>query len=784
MMSNYSYMHAPAIRNTSLVACYGTGSPTPNNIVSGGPINSSSEKPLSESGATSCPRVSGDVGEFWGWLDEPRNFEWAVATFPVENGFSDRNIFVSKLPPSFKDGDLLSMFANFGEVVSAKVMLNVSTGASKETGFVQFAAAEDALRARCFLRLRPAVTEPAMPEVNTQWAQNKHDGGVYGDRSRLARKLFIRNIPINVTNDEMRALVTQFGDVAEVTLHADTYGPAAAAARGGGEERAEDAEAGGASGGAAAGEVVTPPPPPTTKRATRICFVTFIHPGVAARACAAIHNTRPFQSCGDVPLMGKVAEDNNARQARHQQGAMHHAGVRVAAAAAAATTYGSHPPTYNGQKGSGRVSPTANAEWLPYPPQNNNATPMTMMLQQPYQQPPSGYLLNPSSASVSAPFYDASQNQYNSRHCCPNAFPSSLPTAARHHPSSAAVAVNGGMVRLTFPPQNPHANVCSLDSAALAAASGTPRALSTTASPSMNLPVTLNNQQAEATEACQATRLAHTLSSTTSSMKTRIPATTTSAPTSARRASREALGHSPRNSFGADGAHMDSFSFSTSASANFSAEQLSSMSISTLSQQQQQLKRGKRVSDASQSCGVNFVTADAAVAAKTVVVTIPDAATTTPRRSRTRTLSSRSSDTTNSHGSNTHDATPNGLRVNISDAARPRRVGRRVRIHNSNAAAAVETTAMPPPSLSPHSAPQTAPNVSLVPVMTVTALSLNRAALEETADSPHSSSAYMTSHSTPSATPSCTCNTSQVRYRNNPYGMSIVLEKTRSASFT
>ncbi|KAG5490407.1 hypothetical protein JKF63_00527 [Porcisia hertigi] len=289
-------------------------------IPSAGLTNSScSERPMSESsgGALAPMQISGNVADFQNFLDDPSNWEWAVNTFPLEPGRSDRNIFVSKLPPTFKDVDLHAMFENFGRVVSAKVMLNVKTGVSKETGFVQFEGHRDALRARAFLRLRPtsSPTTPTMPEVVTQWAQNKHDGGLYGERCQQVRKLFIRNLPASITQAEMKLFVSRFGDVSDISLHSDTYDPSSGFSAGRGR-RLKQAPSEGSE-----GQQVEASSFPSGDHETIICFVTFADPGAAMRACRAIHNTTPFDSCNWVPLMAKLAEDNSSRSARRHHNA-------------------------------------------------------------------------------------------------------------------------------------------------------------------------------------------------------------------------------------------------------------------------------------------------------------------------------------------------------------------------------------------------------------------------------------------------------------------------------
>jgi RNA recognition motif-containing protein len=55
-----------------------------------------------------------------------------------------KKIFVGNLPFSVTDSSLESNFAEFGSVVSAKVMMDRDTGRAKGFGFVEMASAEDA----------------------------------------------------------------------------------------------------------------------------------------------------------------------------------------------------------------------------------------------------------------------------------------------------------------------------------------------------------------------------------------------------------------------------------------------------------------------------------------------------------------------------------------------------------------------------------------------------------------------------------------------------------------
>ncbi|KPI90709.1 putative Rna binding protein [Leptomonas seymouri] len=763
--------------------CYNPLTPPADSTLPVASAHTTPVKSQSEWNASSYPQISGSVAEFWTWLDDLQNFEWAVNTFPVEKGYSDRNVFVSKLPLSFTDRDLQSMFENFGEVVSAKVMLNVSTGVSKETGFVQFATAKDALRARSFLRLRPAVTEPVMPEVNTQWAQNKHDGGVYGERSQQARKLFIRNIPVGVSNDEMRALMAKFGEMAEVTLHADTYGSPAHAAN----SRECECSADEMDSGAAAGEASNPA---LSKRTTRICFVTFVHPGVAARACAAIHNTKPFRSCGGIPLMAKIAEDNIARQTRHQQASMHHSYMRAASAVATSTWgYGSRPPMRSGQRASDNTSPMVNAAW----PQHTQCTnksgivdPMPMVAKQP-QTKQSDYLQDHAPASAS-PLYGGMQSQGYVGNWCVNPTlpsPSSNTTCYKEDNPAAhtAVASNSSMARLTFPSRSLDSHVDVLDTAALAA-NRSPRPLSTTASPSMKIPNAPDMQKPDDAERRRPSLTTLTPGPPSLCVKPRTSGGVTSAPTSSRGAPVDVLGCSPPYNLGAEAARSTSPTLPGTANGKY-AEQLSSTSISVLTQQQQP-KEMRRIGDALQSGRSDFAAA-ATAAAEIAKSPVPADAMIDSWKARPHAWSSRSSDT-NSFSSSCYDGVRNTVNVHVRSTSRPRRIGQTVHLQGGGAVAVIAVT--PESSSTPRNLTSpAAARMSPVPLMTLDSLSvmpspsLSHSALDESIVSSYSSFAFANSRSTPYITPTSIPSSSQTRYRNNPYGMNIVLEKTQSASF-
>ena len=53
-------------------------------------------------------------------------------------------LYVGNLPYSFRDGDLEQTFGQYGNVVSAKVMMERDTGRSKGFGFVEMSSESEA----------------------------------------------------------------------------------------------------------------------------------------------------------------------------------------------------------------------------------------------------------------------------------------------------------------------------------------------------------------------------------------------------------------------------------------------------------------------------------------------------------------------------------------------------------------------------------------------------------------------------------------------------------------
>lgn len=179
------------------------------------------------------------------------------------------NLFISNIPHSLDQSDLDKLFSPFGKIVSSAVMRNIHTGASLGNAFVRYGSSEEAERA--FAEM--AGKRICGRAISIQWAKKQHDDTPIGEARKKIFKLFVRNIPLDICINELSQMFALYGPVKAVSIHKDTA-------------------------------------PDTEKNSERhIAFITYLVEGAAERAAEAVHNTRPFPSCGKVPLMVKLAEE-------------------------------------------------------------------------------------------------------------------------------------------------------------------------------------------------------------------------------------------------------------------------------------------------------------------------------------------------------------------------------------------------------------------------------------------------------------------------------------------
>jgi len=95
------------------------------------------------------------------------------------------NIYVGNMNFNMKDDDLSNLFTPFGNVGSAKIIIDRESGRSKGFGFVDMENDEEALKAIAGLHESEVMGRKLV--VNQARPQEKKPGGGFGNRGRDSR---------------------------------------------------------------------------------------------------------------------------------------------------------------------------------------------------------------------------------------------------------------------------------------------------------------------------------------------------------------------------------------------------------------------------------------------------------------------------------------------------------------------------------------------------------------------------------------------------------------------
>ena len=88
------------------------------------------------------------------------------------------NLYISKLPYNISDADLRQLFADYGEITSAKVIMDRETGRSRGFGFVELS--DDELAKKAIEELNQASYDGKV--INITEARPREDRGDRGGR--------------------------------------------------------------------------------------------------------------------------------------------------------------------------------------------------------------------------------------------------------------------------------------------------------------------------------------------------------------------------------------------------------------------------------------------------------------------------------------------------------------------------------------------------------------------------------------------------------------------------
>lgn len=120
---------------------------------------------------------------------------------------SQCSVIVNYLPLDVDDEQLRKMFADYGEIVKAYVAKNKSSGASLSYAFVTFARKEEAVAAIAALN----GMQVGSKHIKVSFAKLKQ-GDIHN------RKLFVRCLPLTYTEEQIRDLFAEYGDIIECRL--------------------------------------------------------------------------------------------------------------------------------------------------------------------------------------------------------------------------------------------------------------------------------------------------------------------------------------------------------------------------------------------------------------------------------------------------------------------------------------------------------------------------------------------------------------------------------------
>ncbi|KYQ89695.1 RNA recognition motif-containing protein RRM [Tieghemostelium lacteum] len=125
------------------------------------------------------------------------------------------NIFVKYLPNEFNDSDLYQLFSRFGNVLSSKVMIDPK-GNSYGYGFVRFSNPEECANAIQVMDGYQYKNKKLLCRLSN----------IYSNLNikNPSNNLFIKPLPIDVTDDKLRKIFSPFGEIAECKVMVDQNG--------------------------------------------------------------------------------------------------------------------------------------------------------------------------------------------------------------------------------------------------------------------------------------------------------------------------------------------------------------------------------------------------------------------------------------------------------------------------------------------------------------------------------------------------------------------------------
>ena len=149
---------------------------------------------------------------------------------PREDGEDRTNLIINYLPQAMTDNELYSMFITVGQIVSAKIMRDKSSGYSYGYGFVHYQNPQDAAKAIATLnglqvsnkRIKvscPLNSKNKLLLILFQVSYSRPNTADIKDTN-----LYVGNVPQGITEDDLQNLFGSYGSILTKKLLRDQGG--------------------------------------------------------------------------------------------------------------------------------------------------------------------------------------------------------------------------------------------------------------------------------------------------------------------------------------------------------------------------------------------------------------------------------------------------------------------------------------------------------------------------------------------------------------------------------
>lgn len=127
------------------------------------------------------------------------------------NGKPTPNIFINYLPQEYTKKELVQMFNQFGEIQSAKVMIDLKTGVSKCYGFVRFDSIHSATQAIL------AMNGMKIPKYN-KILLVKFAGSKMENTGEITNSIYVKSLCLHFSMKDIWSIFSKFGKINGIDL--------------------------------------------------------------------------------------------------------------------------------------------------------------------------------------------------------------------------------------------------------------------------------------------------------------------------------------------------------------------------------------------------------------------------------------------------------------------------------------------------------------------------------------------------------------------------------------